>query len=174
MKLPICTKGQTIQFLINAGLYAASSFLRGSVPSRIDMLDRKTNMLVGAKRSWSAATRVTVVANGLESWTRERTLNQVVAAGPNTAVSCQLQVSPFAAPALIKPTATVTSHARCPDPFVLLKSTLLNSLLSQDISSSKQHLDSAVNYQWWPPDYDVMCVGMRARKVEVEVAKRRA
>ena len=50
------------------------------------MVLRKMNKFVGAKRSWSAATRATMVALALESWMRVcRILNQVVAAGPKMA-----------------------------------------------------------------------------------------
>ena len=88
LKLIACTAGQSIQLLLSAGQYAASSFSFGSEPSIIAMLLKKQKIFVPAKIVWSGRTRAAIVRFGRPGKLilRARKANHVVAAGPNTAV----------------------------------------------------------------------------------------
>lgn len=85
-KFTSCRNGHTVQFAFSAGQYDLSNFSLRLPPSKTDMLDRKTPIMVGANSNWSAATRPTTVRCAEGRLIRLcRTWNHFVARGPKTA-----------------------------------------------------------------------------------------
>lgn len=87
-KLTPCTHGHSIRLVLYAVQKLDRSFSLGSFPSMMDIEDRNKHRCVGVNTIWSVHTLATKVALVLlKAMLFCRNLNQVVAAGPKTAIS---------------------------------------------------------------------------------------
>ena len=147
-KFTACTAGHTIQFFFSASQYVPRSFSPGSLPSISAMEDKKQKRLVEAKTVWSVRTRAPMVRFGEAGKLirRARRENQVVAAGPKTAIHIISRREKYKGGQKQlweegnNHTATIQRHPPRASKIVFIHPHLLHRLLGHHIPRCEQHL----------------------------------